>query len=194
MVTDGPGALRRLERGGTLTDVLAVFDQLPPVTIADMLGSWRGRGVPTGHVLDGVLERYGWHGKRFDGPEEVHPLVFSAGGSTFAINPVLLPVQLVLRHPLLARAPMLPSGFRRLAPLLRTTRPRARLQMTEFRGVVSATMVYDALPILDAFRRVDASTRLGVMDLRGLEAPYVFVLRREPDVTAPTATSCPGRE
>ena len=185
-MSEGPSELlRRLERGGTPTDALTLFDRLPPVTVADMLGSWRGHGIPTGHVLDGVLERYGWHGKRFEGPEDVHPLVFSAGGSTFAVNPLLLPVRLVLHHPVLARAPLLPVAFSRVAPLLSTTRPRARLRMTEFRGVVSATMVYDALPVLDVFRRVDVSTRLGVMDMRGLAAPYVFVLVREPDPDGP---------
>jgi hypothetical protein len=50
--------------------------------------------------------------------------------------------------------------------------------MTEFRGVVTATMCYDALPIHDAFRRIDDDTRLGVMDLRGAP-PFVFVLERD---------------
>ena len=51
--------------------------------------------------------------------------------------------------------------------------------MTEYRGVVSATMCYDRLPIHDAFRRVDDVTVLGVMDLRGAP-PYVFLLERDP--------------
>jgi hypothetical protein len=46
-------------------------------------------------------------------------------------------------------------------------------------GAAGATMIYDTLPILDVFRRVDRDTLLGVMDLRG--APFfVFTLRREP--------------
>jgi hypothetical protein len=44
---------------------------------------------------------------------------------------------------------------------------------------VSATMIYDALPISDVFRRVDAHTLLGLMDYRALEKPFFFVLRRE---------------
>ena len=51
--------------------------------------------------------------------------------------------------------------------------------MTEYRGVVSATMCYDDLPIHDVFRLVDDDTVLGLMDLRGLEQPFVFFLRRE---------------
>ena len=51
--------------------------------------------------------------------------------------------------------------------------------MTELRGVVSATMIYDHHPIHDVFRRVDEETVLGWMDLRGLARPFFFVLQRE---------------
>jgi len=62
--------------------------------------------------------------------------------------------------------------------LLRTTRPRARLRMMVHRGKCSATMVYDQWPILDAFRRLDADSVLGLMDARGMARPFFFVLRR----------------
>ena len=48
----------------------------------------------------------------------------------------------------------------------------------ESRGVLTAIMLYDHLPIADSFRRVDGSTLLGLMDLRGA-APFFFVLERE---------------
>ena len=51
--------------------------------------------------------------------------------------------------------------------------------MMEHRGVSTATMIYDALPIHDVFRKVDDDTVLGLMDLRGLPQPFFFVLRRE---------------
>ena len=51
--------------------------------------------------------------------------------------------------------------------------------MTEYRGVVSATMIYDSLPINDIFRKVDDDTVLGVMDLRFTPQPFFFILRRE---------------
>ena len=56
----------------------------------------------------------------------------------------------------------------------------ARLRAVEYRGVVTATMVYDRHPILDHFRRVSADTVLGVMDTKGDDAPLVFFLRRRP--------------
>jgi len=40
----------------------------------------------------------------------------------------------------------------------------ASLWMVEFRGKVSACMVYDGQPVLDHFRRVDDSTVMGIMD------------------------------
>ena len=48
-----------------------------------------------------------------------------------------------------------------------------------YRGVLTATMCYDALPINDVFRKVDNDTLVGAMDLRGLEMPFMFVLRRD---------------
>jgi hypothetical protein len=67
--------LHQLESGTTTQAALAFFDSLPPVEIATMIGSWRGKGVETGHPLDGLVELFGWHGKRFTGPDGAHPLV-----------------------------------------------------------------------------------------------------------------------
>ncbi len=68
--------------------------------------------------------------------------------------------------------------FGAIQPLLRTSRPRARLRLMSHRGVVSATMVYDHLPINDVFRRLDGETLIGLMDMRGFSAPFFFQLRR----------------
>lgn len=40
----------------------------------------------------------------------------------------------------------------------------ASLWMIQFRGKVSAAMVYDAVPIIDHFRQVDPRTLMGIMD------------------------------
>ncbi|WP_243715294.1 DUF4334 domain-containing protein [Micromonospora sp. KC207] len=166
---------------GNLETALACFDGLPPVTVEEMLGPWRGSGFATGHPLDGLLEHYGWHGKRFDSPDEVHPLVFSAGRRLVSVNPALMPTGLLVRPPGVVRTPLAARAFALARTLLTTTRPTARLRMTEYRGVVSATMCYDRLPIHDVFRRVDERTLLGVMDLRGSDRPFVFVLTRDED-------------
>jgi hypothetical protein len=61
--------LHQLENGTTTEAALAFFDSLAPVETPTLIGSWRGRGVETGHPIDGLLELFGWHGKRFSGPE-----------------------------------------------------------------------------------------------------------------------------
>lgn len=40
-------------------------------------------------------------------------------------------------------------------------------------------MVYDQLAIIDVFRKVDDKTLLGVMDMKGMEQAFFFVLRRD---------------
>ena len=173
--------LRHVLRGTTGAAALAFYDTLAPVHVEEMIGSWRGQDLPTGHALDGLLERFHWHGKRFDSPDAAHPLVFAAGGERkVAINPAFVPLALVVRYRPLLRAPLLPSLFAVLRPLLSTQQPKARLRRMEYRGVVTATMSYDTLPIDDVFRKVDDDTLVGAMDARGLEAPFLFVLRREP--------------
>lgn len=54
----------------------------------------------------------------------------------------------------------------------------ATVRMVEYRGVVTATMVYDKHPIFDSFRAVDADTVMGAMDRKGEESPLLFLLRR----------------
>ncbi len=165
----------------TLEQALEMFDALEPVDIDFMLGPWQGSGLHTGHPLDGVLEAYHWHGKRFDDSEAVHPLVFKTlGGNTACINPRFMgsPMGLVGKMPI-PKSRAAGKAFQLLIPLLSTRKPRARLRMTEYRGKPSATMIYDQLPINDVFRKVDDETVLGVMDRKGMERPFFFVLRRE---------------
>ncbi|MGY2067442.1 DUF4334 domain-containing protein [Blastococcus sp. SYSU DS0619] len=158
---------------------LAMFDFADPVDVAEMTGRWRGSGVPTGSPLDGLLESYGWWGKEFVDAETVHPLLFGTGSGPRPVDPALVPVGVLRDLPGLAHSRAARAVFRAVRPLLTTTRPKARLRMIEHRGVVTAAMVYDRLPIIDVFRRVSTQTVLGLMDLRGLPDPFFFVLRRE---------------
>jgi hypothetical protein len=172
--------LHELQRGTTIEAALSFYDALEPVGVEDMIGSWRGEGLPTGNPFDGLLERFGWHGKRFDGPDQAHPLVFCASvGWTMSLNPAFVPITALIRYTWLVRAPVVPGLFCVLRPLLATAKPKARLRLTAYRGVVTATMCYDALPINDVFRMLDNDTVVGAMDLRGLQMPFMFVLRRE---------------
>lgn len=169
--------LAALEPACSLEDALALYDDLPAVASADLLGAWKGRELRTGHPMDGLLEASGWWGKRFDSVGDVHPLLFADGsGEVFPVDPRKVPLGLADKVPAGAVA-----RGRRMMPVLRhvvgTSKPRARLRDVSHRGVVSAAMVYDHLPIIDHFRAVDEATLLGVMDLRGAP-PYVFLLSR----------------
>lgn len=159
-----------------LNEALALFDSLEPMSVDSMIGMWRGGEIITGHPMEGMLTSTGWYGKQFVDANTVHPLLFftSDRKAVFPVNPALVPMGIKL-----------PAGrsYHRLItagrPVIGTAKPTARLRMTEYRGVSSATMIYDAKPINDVFRRVSDDTVLGAMDLRGDENPYFFFLRRD---------------
>ena len=166
----------------TTADALALFDSLPAVETESMLGTWHGAEVPTGHPLDGMLEASGWWGKRYTDSETVHPLLFPTrdGAGLWPLNPLLAfaGLGIATRIPGLANRDL--SGvITALKPVLAARGPKARLRTTRYRGVDTATMIYDQLPINDVFRRLDDATVLGAMDLRGIRAPYFFVLHRD---------------
>ena len=161
-------------------EALAFFDGLPTVPAAEMLGRWRGSGLPTGSRLDGLLESYGWYGKEFTGAESVHPLLFAdRRGRPRPVDPVWIPLPLLRDYSGLARLWPVRTAFGGLRPLLCTNTPKARLRTIDHRGVSTAAMVYDALPIIDVFRRIGPDVVLGAMDMRGLPAPFFFLLERE---------------
>ena len=150
-----------------------------PTTASGTASRWRGSGLPTGSPLDGLLEAYGWSGKEFLDAERVHPLLFGAPGGPRPIDPALIPMGVLRDRPAVAHSAAARRAFTVVRPLLRTAKPRARLRTVEHRGVATAAMVYDALPIIDVFRRVTADRVLGLMDLRGLTQPFFFLLERE---------------
>jgi hypothetical protein len=161
--------------------VLAAFDRLPPVEPADLVGRWRGSGLPTGSPLDGLLEAYGWWGKEILDGETVHPLLFAdRRGELRPVTPAPIPLTVLRRWPALAHLPVARCVGRAVLPLLATTRPAARLRVVTHRGVATAALLYDRLPVVDVFRRVDDQVLVGLMDMRGLDEPFFFLLHREP--------------
>ena len=172
----------RLKSGGSTTEeALEIFDSLDPVDPNFMIGNWKGEGFHTGHSLDGLLEAYHWCGKRFESPEDVHPLVFSTlRGRVAYVNPRSMwpSLSMVDRLPM-PKSPIAGRIFQVFMPLFTTSHSRARLRMTTYRGKSSATMIYDQLPINDVFRKIDENSVFSVMDLKGMKTPFFFILRRE---------------
>lgn len=54
----------------------------------------------------------------------------------------------------------------------------AHLELNDYRGTKTATMVYDTQPMRDHFRRIDDATVIGAMEREGAEEPGFFYLTR----------------
>ena len=167
-----------LWQGETSTDeALTLFDELNAVDFAFIMGGWQGSAFCTHHRLDGLLETIGWYGKEFVSSDCGHPLLFSAGNEIFKVDPNPIAVNLGLSIDIPQNKVLKPL-YGAMSKLLKTEESIASVRMTEYRGKLSATMTYDYLPINDVFRKVDENTLLGLMDLKGMEQPFFFVLDR----------------
>ena len=135
-------------------DLDALWADLATVGVEEILGPWRGGDFATGHIASTVLEKVRWHGKRFDGPMEAVPLVCRDEDGELHSHKEA-------------------GGG-----------GEASLWPVEFRGEVTATMVYDRLPVLDHFKKVDDDTLMGIMNGKlesafGVKDLYYFWLERD---------------
>lgn len=160
----------------TTKEAINLFDQLAPINLGFMLGIWKGSEVKTGHRMDGLLEVCGWYGKWFIDIDSVHPLLFYTSGKKelYAVNPDWIPLK--LNFP---KTYLLEKAMNIVKPILQTKKPKAHLKIMTYRGKSSATMVYNSKPIKDHFRKVDENTVLGLMELKGEQKPYFFILKRD---------------
>jgi hypothetical protein len=163
----------------TTEEALQLSDTLEPVSLEFMFGRWRGSGLHTNHPMDGLLETSNWYGKEFVNSETVHPLLFLDGqGNIFKVAPNPTAMKWVLKFPIPKNDALKPL-LMLTNSLLKTEISQARLRMMEYRGKVSATMIYDYLPINDTFRKVDDNTVLGIMDDKQSSQPFFFILKRD---------------
>ncbi|WP_018178769.1 DUF4334 domain-containing protein [Jongsikchunia kroppenstedtii] len=135
----------------TAAELDEIWAALEPVSIDFMIGPWKGGELPSGHPMDGGLERAAWHGKTFGSRYDVQPLVCRDGDGNLFSNKEL-------------------------------GKGEASLWMVEFRGEVTASMVYDGQPVIDHFKRIDDDTVMGIMNGKTSlvrDAHYYFFLRRE---------------
>lgn len=159
-------------------EAIHFFDKLEPVQPYELTGRWRGRECKTGHPMEGLLHRLNWYGKSFLTNGNAHPLIFrKKDGGLFNLNPNFVPAGFPLvSMPAFLVRPALAA----LRPFLSTKKTKARIRMIEYRGKVSAAMVYDRIAIIDHFRKIDQNTILGVMDYKGKpeKHQYFFILER----------------
>lgn len=136
------------------TDLDALWADLTTVGVEEILGPWRGGDFATGHLATTILTKVRWHGKRFDSPLSAVPLVCRDEDGALYSNKEA-------------------GGG-----------GEASLWPVEFRGEVTATMVYDRLPVLDHFKKVDDTTLMGIMNGKlesafGVKDLYYFWLERD---------------
>lgn len=164
-------------------DKMERFQRLPPVEPREMIGLWTGRGIPSGHPLDGVLENLGWFGKRFSAQMRADALLFHGGDKRLvAIDPARIPLRLALRFHKLGRTRAASNLFSYLLRRLRAKGPVASLKAVPFQGVTSAAMAYDTQPIVDHFRKVDDNRVMGAMVIDSDDRVYFFELERVEEV------------
>ncbi|KRB76027.1 hypothetical protein ASE01_13405 [Nocardioides sp. Root190] len=135
-------------------DLDALWADLATVEVEEILGPWRGGDFATGHVASAVLKKVRWHGKRFDGPLAAVPMLCRNEEGQLYSN---------LEAGGGGEATLWPVGFR---------------------GEVTATMVYDRMPVFDHFKRVDEDTLMGIMNGKleaafGVKDLYYFWLERD---------------
>lgn len=124
-------------------DLDALWAALPVARVDDLRGAWRGGDFATGHPASAMLERLRWHGKDFSDPRDAQPLVCRGEDGA-----------------LYSETKAAGGGAASLWPV-------------GFRDEVTATMVYDRMPVFDHFKSVDDTTLLGVMN--GKLEPYFGV-------------------
>jgi hypothetical protein len=146
-------ALRSAESVST-DELDALWADLAPVTVEEILGAWRGGDFSTGHIASTVLDKVHWQGKRFDAPLDAKPLICRGDDGELYSN--------------------LDAGGG----------GEASLWPIEFRGETTATMVYDRMPVFDHFKKVDDQTLMGIMNGKleaafGVTDLYYFWLERD---------------
>jgi hypothetical protein len=145
------------------------FERLPAAKPCGLVGLWAGWSLPTGHPLDGLLERLNWYGKEILPDGGVHPLLFrQPSGHLAALDPAWMPTGIALHWPALAHSSGARMTFQAASPLLRASGPGARIELQEFRGQRVPAIVYTRQPIVDYLRELEADQMVGLMERRGM--------------------------
>ncbi|MGG7569417.1 DUF4334 domain-containing protein [Streptomyces sirii] len=78
------------------------------------------------------------------------------------------------------KASDLPRRNRELYSNIELGKGEASLWNIEFRGEVTAALIYDGMPFLDHFKRVDDTTLMGIQHGKELpdDSPFYFILER----------------
>ncbi|PDS27771.1 GXWXG domain-containing protein [Rhizobium phaseoli] len=169
-------------------EMKAWFSSLKPVRPVEMIGLWRGVGIPSDHPLDGVLENLGWFGKRFHADMRADALLFQwRADRLVAIEPGFLPIRLAIKAAPFGRTRVARIWFSYLQKALRARGTTASLALQPSEDGATAAMRYDRQPIVDYFRWMNAQELAGMMCIAGDARHYFFKLRTIDAVAATEA-------
>ncbi len=158
---------------------LSWYRSLPPVLPAEMVGLWKGVGIPSGHPLDGVLENMQWFGKRFHSDLRADALLFQSGERRLvALDPRWFPIRLATTLAPFGRTRVARNLLGHLHKVLSAKGRTARLELRTWEGTESTAMVYDRQPIVDHFRRINDVEVAGMNIVKDDPRRYFFKLRR----------------
>ena len=168
--------IKRLCCDGSVTqaDLAVAFDTLSPASIDMLIGTWKVDPSYAESPGGKMLIESGWWGARFVDAETVQPLLYPRpdGNGVFAAD-----LQSVLA--------VLSTGERDISARrneIETSTPIGRLRMVEYRDVLTATLVYDQVPVLDYLRAIDSDTIVAAVEHRGrVTQPDYALLRRCPE-------------
>ncbi|GIM90956.1 DUF4334 domain-containing protein [Paractinoplanes toevensis] len=141
----------------------ALRHQDGPIPTAELDEVWAALGPVRAEEILGA-----WRGSEFDTGHPLNGQLAKAGwhGKTF--------VSVSDAKPLICRGP---DG--ELYSNIELGKGEASLWNVEFRGEVTATMVYDGRPVFDHFKRVDDDTLMGIMNVKGNAGLfYYFILEK----------------
>ncbi|MDR0920258.1 MAG: DUF4334 domain-containing protein [Oscillospiraceae bacterium] len=169
--------LEALLKNKTITqqEGLDFFDTLEPADVKELKYKWKGSEVPSGHPMDGMLNAVNWYGKYFTDVDNVYPLIFEKNnGKLFAGNPKLMPIKAFETAPRW----LVSILFKIATPFIKTKKSSAILRMMEFRGKLTAAMIYDDKPIIDIFAKIDDKTFLGITETKwDIGLYYFFIIK-----------------
>ncbi|AJD45727.1 DUF4334 domain-containing protein [Rhizobium sp. SEMIA 4085] len=166
-------------RGDQQQEMTSWLRSLDPVQPKDMIGLWKGVGLPSGHPLDGVLENLHWFGKRFHADMRADALLFQRRpGRLVAIDPAYIPIGLAIKAAPLGRTAVARKLFLHLQQALRAKGTTASISLQTLEQVESAALIYDKQPIVDHFRLVSHDEVVGMMCVRDDPCRYFFRLRK----------------
>lgn len=170
------------------------FQGLEPVNPLDLVGLWKGTDIPSGHPLDGVLGNLGWFGKRFHPDLRADALLFQwRPGRLVPIEAALFPIKFVLWAAPFGRTSVARGLSSYLQKMFRARGQTACLKLLQFKGGLTAAMVYDEQPVTDYIRRISADTVAGMMCVDGDPRRFFFKLERVRDLMSPDTPLAAGR-